>query len=87
MPNFFNLNVDFGLGGEFSLKRSSNDHEKFGDEDRTKKVWKTKKKGKNVVGKSDKSDDFESEWGSLSGDGITGKLPRRVNRITLKVNI
>ncbi|XP_004514152.1 rRNA biogenesis protein RRP5 [Cicer arietinum] len=75
---------DFPRGGEFSLKRSSNDHEKFGDEDRTKKVWKTKKKGKNVVGKSDKSDDFESEWGSLSGDGITGKLPRRVNRITLK---
>ncbi|XP_058758623.1 rRNA biogenesis protein RRP5-like [Vicia villosa] len=72
---------DFPRGGEFSVKRSSNDYEKFGDEDPSKKLWKNKKKGKKVFSKSE---DTESDWGLLFGAGITGKLPRRVNRVTLK---
>jgi hypothetical protein len=79
------LNVDFLLlllGGEFNVKRSSNDYDKFGDEDDPKKEWKNKKKGKKVFKKSDEA---ESDWGLLSGASITGKLPRYVNRVTLKV--
>jgi len=70
------------LGGEFKVKRSRDDYDKFGDDDDSKKVWKTKKKGKKVFKKSDEA---ESDWGLLSGAGITGKLPRYVNRVTLKV--
>lgn len=62
------------------MKRS--DYDEFGEESRSKKTWKNKKKGKSAFSKSD---DPASDWGSLSGDGITGKLPRRVNRITIKV--
>ncbi|KAL2326887.1 hypothetical protein Fmac_020314 [Flemingia macrophylla] len=69
---------DFPRGGEFSVKRRS-DYDEFGSEDRSRKP--KKKKGKNASGKSGEAAD---DWGSLSGDGITGKLPRRVNRITLK---
>lgn len=72
----------FLLGGEFSVKRISKDYEKFGDEDPSKNLWKNKKKGKKVFGKSE---DAESDFGLLFGAGITGKLPRRVNRVTLKV--
>ncbi|KAI5396242.1 hypothetical protein KIW84_062447 [Lathyrus oleraceus] len=72
---------DFPRGGEFSVKRISKDYEKFGDEDPSKNFWKNKKKGKKVFGKSE---DAESDFGLLFGAGITGKLPRRVNRVTLK---
>ncbi|WJX11337.1 hypothetical protein P8452_01962 [Trifolium repens] len=72
---------DFPRGGEFNVKRSSNDYDKFGDEDDPKKEWKNKKKGKKVFKKSDEA---ESDWGLLSGASITGKLPRYVNRVTLK---
>lgn len=72
---------DFPRGGEFKVKRSRDDYDKFGDDDDSKKVWKTKKKGKKVFKKSDEA---ESDWGLLSGAGITGKLPRYVNRVTLK---
>lgn len=64
------------------MKRSGNDYKKFGDEDPSKKLWKNKKKGKKVFSKSEYT---ESDWGLLFGAGITGKLPRRVNRVTLKV--
>ncbi|KAK7392757.1 hypothetical protein VNO78_21204 [Psophocarpus tetragonolobus] len=67
---------DFPRGGEFSAKRR-NSYDEFDDEGHSKKH----KKGKN---KSSKSDEATDDWGSLSGDGITGKLPRRVNKITLK---
>jgi len=73
------LNV-FLLGGEFSAK-GRNDYDEFGAEDPSKKTRK-KKKGKNASGKSNEAAD---DWGSLSGNGITGKLPRRVNKITLRV--
>ncbi|CAK8570928.1 unnamed protein product [Lathyrus sativus] len=72
---------DFPRGGEFSVKRSSNNYEKFGDEDLSKNLWKNKKKGKKVFSKSE---DAESDFGLLFGAGITGKLPRHVNRVTLK---
>lgn len=43
---------------------------------------KTKKKRKNVKKMSQEEDDL----GSLFGGGITGKLPRYANKITLKVS-
>ncbi|RDY08514.1 rRNA biogenesis protein RRP5, partial [Mucuna pruriens] len=70
---------DFPRGGGFSSKRR-NDHDEFDAEDRSRKTRKNKK-GKNALSKSNEAAD---DWGSLSGDGITGKLPRRVNKITLK---
>ncbi|TKY53223.1 RRP5-like protein [Spatholobus suberectus] len=70
---------DFPRGGEFSAKLR-NDYNDFGAEDHSRKM-KKKRKGKNA---SSKSNEAADEWGSLSGDGITGKLPRRVNKITLK---
>ncbi|KAL2998416.1 hypothetical protein AAZX31_09G097500 [Glycine max] len=70
---------DFPRGGEFSAK-GRNDYDEFGAEDPSKKTRK-KKKGKNASGKSNEAAD---DWGSLSGNGITGKLPRRVNKITLR---
>ncbi|XP_020233818.1 rRNA biogenesis protein RRP5 [Cajanus cajan] len=69
---------DFPRGGEFSASRRS-DYDEFGAEDHSRKP--KKKKGKNA---SSKSKEAADDWGSLSGDGISGKLPRRVNRITLK---
>ncbi|CAK8575771.1 unnamed protein product [Lathyrus sativus] len=71
---------DFPRGGEFSMKRSSNNYEKFGDEDPSKNLWKNKKKKKVFS----KSEDAESDFGLLFGAGITGKLSRHVNRVTLK---
>lgn len=69
---------DFPRGGEFSAKRRD-DSDEFGAEDHFRKT--KKKKSKNV---SRKSSEAEDDWGSLSGNSITGKLPRRVNRITLR---
>ncbi|KAL2664253.1 hypothetical protein GLYMA_02G168900v4 [Glycine max] len=71
---------DFPRGGEFSAKGRS-DYDEFSAEDPSRKTRK-KKKGRSA---SSKSNEGADDWGSLSGDGITGKLPRRVNRITLKV--
>ncbi|KAL2664252.1 hypothetical protein AAZV13_02G147900 [Glycine max] len=70
---------DFPRGGEFSAKGRS-DYDEFSAEDPSRKTRK-KKKGRSA---SSKSNEGADDWGSLSGDGITGKLPRRVNRITLK---
>ena len=70
----------FLLGGEFSAKGRS-DYDEFSAEDPSRKTRK-KKKGRSA---SSKSNEGADDWGSLSGVGITGKLPRRVNRITLKV--
>ncbi|XP_057422928.1 rRNA biogenesis protein RRP5 [Lotus japonicus] len=71
---------DFPRGGVFSVKRRK-DYEEFDGEDYPRKGKNKKKKGRNV---SSKSDELGDDWGSLSGDGITGKLPRRVNKVTLK---
>ena len=45
---------------------------------------KTKKKNKNAK-KTKKNYALEDDMGLLFGDGITGKLPRFANKITLKV--
>ncbi|XP_027363474.1 rRNA biogenesis protein RRP5 [Abrus precatorius] len=71
---------DFPRGGEFSVKRR-NDDDEFGAEDHSRKTKKNWKKGKTTFSKSNEPAD---DLGLLSGDRITGKLPRRVNRITLK---
>ncbi|KAK7278792.1 hypothetical protein RJT34_23828 [Clitoria ternatea] len=68
---------DFPRGGEVFSKRR-NDYDEFGSEDHPRK---TKKKGKTV---SRKSNEVSDDLGTLSSEGITGKLPRRVNKITLK---
>lgn len=69
----------FHVGGEVFLN-PRNDYDEFGGGNHTRKTKKNK--GKKPLRKSDESVD---DWGSLSGAGITGKLPRRVHKITLKV--
>ncbi|KAK7345187.1 hypothetical protein VNO77_15745 [Canavalia gladiata] len=71
---------DFPRGGEISVTRR-NDYDEFGAEDHSRK---TKKKGRKEKTAWSKSNEPIDDWGSLSGDGITGKLPRRVNKITVK---
>lgn len=46
---------------------------------------KGKGKARKKKGLKGSSLDFDNDLGSLFGDGITGKLPRFANRITLKV--
>lgn len=71
-------------GGESSLSFRQNeeihaeDYAELGAEDHLKK----KKKRNNMSRKSHPPTD---DLGMLSGDGITGKLPRYANKITLKV--
>ncbi|OIV89511.1 hypothetical protein TanjilG_20430 [Lupinus angustifolius] len=73
---------DFPRGGPVSGKRRNvrEDYDDFDGDDYSKKK-QNKKKGSNL---SRKNDEPEDDWGSLSTDTITGKLPRRVNKITLK---
>ncbi|XP_027934864.1 rRNA biogenesis protein RRP5 isoform X1 [Vigna unguiculata] len=68
---------DFPRGGEVFLN-PRNDYDEFGGGNHTRKTKKNK--GKKPLRKYESVDD----WGSLSGAGITGKLPRRVHKITLK---
>jgi len=69
----------FHVGGEVFLN-PRNDYDEFGGDNHSRKTKKNKRR-KNLSKSSEAVDD----WGSLSGDGIAGKLPRRVNKITLKV--
>ncbi|KAK7354984.1 hypothetical protein VNO80_14229 [Phaseolus coccineus] len=69
---------DFPRGGE-AFANPRNDYEEFGGENHSRKTKKNK--GRKTLIKSNEAVD---DWGSLSGEGITGKLPRRVNKITLK---
>lgn len=71
-------------GGEVSVKRrnAGEDYHEFGSDDRKKQSKWNKRKGKSALRKGDEAAD---DWGTLSGDCIAGKLPRRVNKITLKV--
>lgn len=55
------------------------DYAEFGAEDRLKN---TKRKRKNILSKRHAPLD---DLGMLSGGGLTGKLPRHANKITLKV--
>ncbi|CAJ1967373.1 unnamed protein product [Sphenostylis stenocarpa] len=72
---------DFPRGGEV-FANPRNDYDEFGGGDHSIKVKKKKKKrGRNELSKSDEAAD---DWSLHSGEGITGKLPRRVNKITLK---
>ncbi|KAL1331713.1 hypothetical protein HN51_048962 [Arachis hypogaea] len=78
---------DFPRGREVPTKRKDDgdDREVFGyhefGSDKRKKLnqW-NRKKGKNTLRKRDEAAD---DWGTLFGDTVTGKLPKRVNKITL----
>lgn len=74
--------ICFLIGGEISEKRRKvgEDYKEFGGED-----WDSRKKHKKGKKLLRKNNEAEDDWGSLSSDGISGKLPRRVNKITLKV--
>lgn len=75
----------FSLGGGSSLSRQEREEihaevdKEFEAEERD---LKQKKNRKSLQKKSYATED---DFGSLFGDGITGKLPRYVNKITLKV--
>lgn len=69
----------FHVGGEV-FANPRNDYDEFGGENHSRKTKKNKRR-KALI----KSNEAVDDWGSLSGEGITGKLPRRVNKITLKV--
>ncbi|XP_014514109.1 rRNA biogenesis protein RRP5 [Vigna radiata var. radiata] len=69
---------DFPRGGEVFFNPRS-DYDKFGGENHTRKTKKNK--GRKALSKSNEAVD---DWGSLSGGGITGKLPKRVHKVTLK---
>lgn len=69
----------FHVGGEVFFNPRS-DYDKFGGENHTRKTKKNK--GRKALSKSNEAVD---DWGSLSGGGITGKLPKRVHKVTLKV--
>ncbi|CAL0321523.1 unnamed protein product [Lupinus luteus] len=73
---------DFPRGGPVTGKRR-NVREDYDDSDgdNYSRKKQNKKKGSNL---SKKNAEPEDDWGSLSSDTITGKLPRRVNKITLK---
>ncbi|MED6145261.1 hypothetical protein PIB30_023503 [Stylosanthes scabra] len=78
---------DFPRGREVPVKRKDDGdgHEVFGydevrsDERKKMNKW-NRKKGKNTLRKRDEGAD---DWGTLFGDTVSGKLPRRVNKITL----
>ncbi|KAM7524627.1 hypothetical protein LguiA_014529 [Lonicera macranthoides] len=73
---------DFPRGGGRSLSRKELDEvraEVDAEFESEGRVLKKKSKGVRSKGHS-----TEDEFGSLFGDGITGKLPRFVNKITLK---
>ncbi|KAJ4823880.1 hypothetical protein Tsubulata_010462 [Turnera subulata] len=76
---------DFPRGGGSSLSKKERDDiraqvdAEFDSEERFLK--KKNKKGKHYLSKSDSAED---DLGSLFGDGLTGKLPRFANKITLK---
>lgn len=73
-------------GGGSSLSRQERDEiraevdAEFEAEERDQKKNRRKKMQK-------KTQATEDDFGSLFGDGITGKLPRYANKITLKVRI
>lgn len=72
-------------GGGSSLSRKERDEiraEVDAEFDAEGRFLKKKKKGKKLQNKSHSSAD---DLGSLFGDGLTGKLPRFANKITLKV--
>lgn len=74
-----------GLGGASSLSREERNGAKEGvhkDSETEQRVLKKRKKEKRVQNSYRSA---EEELGSLFGDGVTGKLPRFANKITLKV--
>lgn len=75
---------DFPRGGGSLLSRQEHDAIRAEvDAEFEAGERKTKKKNKNAK-KTKKSYALEDDMGSLFGDGITGKLPRFANKITLK---
>lgn len=75
---------DFPRGGGSKLSREERDEIRAGvDEefDAKRRDTKKKKTGKGFKGSRKSNDD---ELGSLFGEGISGKLPRFANKITLK---
>ncbi|KAL8459787.1 hypothetical protein ACS0TY_031636 [Phlomoides rotata] len=75
---------DFPRGGGSSLNREERNgdregmHKDFGTEQRVLKKRKKEKRMQNIYHST------EEDLGSLFGDGVTGKLPRFANKITLK---
>ncbi|XP_057768681.1 rRNA biogenesis protein RRP5 isoform X2 [Salvia miltiorrhiza] len=75
---------DFPRGGGTSLSREERNEAREGvdkDFETDNRVLKKRKKDKRVQNKNNSTED---DLGLLFGDGITGKLPRFANKITLK---
>lgn len=80
---FFFFNSRFGVGGRSSLSREEEAEARAEAEAEFEAEQKQGKKRSKRARMS--SMDVEDDMGSLFGGGITGKLPRYANRITLKV--
>lgn len=85
-PSDFFIDIIFyGLGGGTSLSREERNEAREGVDkefETNNRVLKKRKKEKRVQNKNNST---EEDLGLLFGDGITGKLPRFANKITLKV--
>lgn len=74
----------FAGGASFLSRREHDEIRTEVDAEFEAEGRRMKKKNKNAK-KIKKSYALEDDMGSLFGDGITGKLPRFANKITLKV--
>lgn len=77
--------IFFGLGRGNSMSREDRNDAKEGVDkgfETDNRVLKKRKKEKRVQNQNNSTED---DLGLLFGDGITGKLPRFANKITVKV--
>lgn len=75
-----------GVGGGSALTREErNEIREEVDEEFDSEVIDLKRKKNKVQSRSFEAED--DKLGSLFGEGITGKLPRFANRITMKVRL
>lgn len=78
----------FLVGGGSKLSREEREElraEVDAEFDSEGRQSKKKKNGRNTPKAGGRKSNNEDDFGSLFGEGITGKLPRFANRITFKV--
>lgn len=75
----------FYLGGGSRLSREERDGIKAEVDEEFDAELRDSKRKKNSKKKNHANTPIDDDFGSLFGEGISGKLPRFANKITLKV--